>query len=75
MYTGCFFMFFYPSMFCRRLDLLATLASCRWADFYPSMTMFALPFKSWVAVTANGTEVSGTFLYAASNPLSQPDLP
>ena len=30
--------------------------------FYPSMTMFALPFKSWVAVTANGTEVSGTFL-------------
>jgi hypothetical protein len=30
--------------------------------FYPSMTMFALPFKSWVAVTANGTEVNGTFL-------------
>lgn len=25
------------------------------------MTMFALPFKSWVAVTANGTEVNGTF--------------
>jgi hypothetical protein len=30
--------------------------------FYPFMTMFALPFKSWVAVTANGTEVNGTFL-------------
>ena len=25
------------------------------------MTMFALPFKSWLAVTANGTEVNGTF--------------
>ena len=30
--------------------------------FYPFMTMFALNFKSWVAVTANGTEVNGTFL-------------
>jgi hypothetical protein len=29
--------------------------------FYSFMTMFALPFKSWVAVTANGTEVNGTF--------------
>eukprot|EP01043_Picozoa_sp_COSAG02_P068461 COSAG02_NODE_11379_length_1736_cov_1.534514_2_plen_73_part_01 len=31
------------------------------ADFYPAMTMFALPFKSWVAVTANGTQINGTF--------------
>ena len=35
---------------------------CCCLDFYPAMTMFALPFKSWVATTSNGTEVSGKFL-------------
>eukprot|EP00041_Stephanoeca_diplocostata_P035001 m.1216586 g.1216586 ORF g.1216586 m.1216586 type:complete len:265 (+) comp24614_c0_seq7:3554-4348(+) len=28
---------------------------------YPCMTMFALPFKQWIAATANGTQVTGVF--------------
>jgi hypothetical protein len=28
-----------------------------------AMSMFALPFKQWIAVTANGTEVAGVFTH------------
>jgi hypothetical protein len=39
--------------------------------FYPCMSMFALPFKRWVAVTANGTQLSGTFSADDSMTLQQ----
>jgi hypothetical protein len=46
---------------CACCCVLCPLSAALSADFYPSMTMFALPFKSWVAVTANGTQLTGTF--------------
>ena len=51
----------YPLAALCPLPSVCPLSSALSADFYPSMTMFALPFKSWVAVTANGTLLNGTF--------------
>ena len=39
--------------------------------FYPCMSMFALPFKRWVAQLTNGTEVSGVFSSDAATALQQ----
>ena len=39
--------------------------------FYPCMSMFALPFKRWVAQLTNGTEMSGVFSSADAMTLQQ----
>ena len=46
-----------------RLTLAFANASPLVQYFYACMTMFALPFKQWVAVATNGTMARGVFTF------------
>lgn len=47
----------------------APVSSVNW--LYPAMTMFSLPFKRWVAETADGRQVGGVFLSDGSFSLKE----